>query len=251
MNTEDLKFRLRYVKKFKGAGLFIPVSADFGNWQSSVKIPAMRASFRLRPNTSDAQTFRQVFLEEQYRTDWDLHPKVIVDAGANIGCASVYFAMCYPEAKIIALEPELTNFDLLCTNCRPYPNIHPIRAALWSKDSHVNVANPSAAHFEFRVEETNAESAIPAMSMGQILELPEVASSLNNARLDLLKIDIEGAEREVFSAADLAWLERVEIIMIELHDRRSPGSSLAFYRAITAHNFEQATMGETIAVRLS
>jgi len=64
-------------------------------------------------------------------------PDVIVDAGANIGLASICFANKYANATIIAVEPEQSNFELLEENVAPYPNIVPVQAALWYEDSEV------------------------------------------------------------------------------------------------------------------
>ena len=58
------------------------------------------------------------------------------------GFASIYFANKYPGAKIIAIEPEQSNFELLKDNIAPYPNIIPIQAALWHKNEEINLIDP-------------------------------------------------------------------------------------------------------------
>ena len=63
-------------------------------------------------------------------------------------------------------------------------------------------------------------------------------------RVDLLKIDIEGAEREVMSSS-ANWIDRVGVLMIELHDDIKPGCSEAF-RSATRHFSPEVVKGETI-----
>lgn len=95
-----------------------------------IKRPDCRFPFVLRFPSSDPDTFEQIFVSNEYDFLVETQPQIIVDAGANIGLASIYFANNYPEAKIIAIEPEQSNFELLKKNVAPYPNIIPLQAAL-------------------------------------------------------------------------------------------------------------------------
>src|ERR1700674_2609294 len=86
-----------------------------------ISIPQSRSTIILRANTSDIQTFEQIFISQTYELGIDIEPQLIVDGGANVGYASIYFANRYPAAQIIALEPEESNFELLKENTTPYP----------------------------------------------------------------------------------------------------------------------------------
>ncbi len=85
----------------------------------------------VRTNTSDLE----VAISSLYRREYDhidlSEPGVIIDAGANIGTSSIFFARKYPGARIFAIEPETSNFTLLKKNTRKYRNIVPIKAAIW------------------------------------------------------------------------------------------------------------------------
>jgi Methyltransferase FkbM domain len=61
--------------------------------------------------------------------------------------------------------------------------------------------------------------------------VPEIMREHGLDRIDLLKVDIEGSEMEVFSHAD-AWIGSVDAISVELHDRFKPGCSSAFFKAV-------------------
>ncbi|HEY7772510.1 MAG TPA: FkbM family methyltransferase, partial [Marinagarivorans sp.] len=88
-----------------------------------VELAECKHPFILRIPSSDVPTYQQVFIDREYQFKVSKQPKVIVDAGANIGLAAIYFANQYPNAKIIAIEPEKGNFDQLTANTKPYPNI--------------------------------------------------------------------------------------------------------------------------------
>lgn len=67
---------------------------------------SMNWHFQLRKNTTDYDTFEQVFLQQQYAIRIPFVPQFIIDGGANIGLASAYFAHRFPAATIIAVEPD-------------------------------------------------------------------------------------------------------------------------------------------------
>jgi hypothetical protein len=78
------------------------------------------------------------------------------------------------------------------------------------------------------------EQGVRAMSMATLM------AHCGLDHIDLLKLDIEGAEKDVFEAADLQWMDRVRTIAVELHDRMRPGCGHAFFTASsrTPRNYE-------------
>lgn len=77
--------------------------------------------FAMRKNHIDEDIFKSVLVEEEYGyLRFAEEPSVIIDAGANIGTASVYFANKYPKAKIYAIEPAADNYEILCLNAKAY-----------------------------------------------------------------------------------------------------------------------------------
>jgi FkbM family methyltransferase len=140
-----------------------------------------------------------------------------VDAGAHIGMASILFALKYPTARIIAIEPEPSNFAALVRNTAPYKTISPLQAALWREDGEVTIG-PSNAHPKgaFQIVENGAQR-VRAITMDTVIRETRIHS------IDLLKVDIEGAEIEMFESCP--WIRNVRVIAIELHDRVRPGCS--------------------------
>jgi FkbM family methyltransferase len=195
----------------------------------------------IRPDTADERVFDEIFIAREYELDLG-RPKVIIDAGAHIGLASVYFAIRYPEAMIIALEPEASNFAVLAENARPYPNIHPLKAGLWSHETTLRIHNPQAATWSFRVEEVRDGEGIAAFG------IEDLRAMFGLDRIDILKMDIEGSEQVVLTRAD-AWIGHVDTLIVELHDRYQPGCTEALERVAQNGHFARSRSGENMVLR--
>lgn len=191
------------------------------------------ASFFLRKNFSDRYTFNQVFVDDQYRLSFPFEPKTIIDGGANIGLAAAYFAHKYPAANIVAVEPSAGNFEVLQKNIAAFPKVKGLNKGIWNKDVHLHIINKSENDNAFMVEETTADApdALPAISIESILR------SQGWETIDILKLDIEGSEKEVFEAGYEYWLPRTKAIIIELHDHMRAGASKALFNAIGKYDF--------------
>lgn len=193
---------------------------------------AFRATVKLRRRSSDVPTFEQVFVNNDYNfrrlKRWQeikqLYSSLlkngtplILDLGANVGLSSLYFAKNWPEARIVAVEPSDGNIDAMSENVARFPNITPIRAGVASRDGAIRITNPSGRTCEFRTELAKAGSdgaTIPAVSVASLIALvPDAAYP----RPFIAKIDIEGAEDELFSS-NTEWVELFPIIVLEPHD---------------------------------
>ncbi len=215
-----------------------------GSGEVSVQLPDLATPVWARYGTSDLGMFRQVLIDEEYRLQPGREPRLIIDAGANVGYASVYFANCFPGATIIAIEPDSGNFRQLQKNTAPYPRVRCMRAGLWGRDCFLKISNPEDGACAFRVEETaDPKDALPAVTVSTLLR----SSGLD--RIDILKLDIEGAEKELFAARDSAsWIERTDFMMIELHDRLVPGCEAALRQAVQGAPFTFSQQGEKVVL---
>ena len=202
----------------------------------------------LRPGTSDVLTFKQVLLEGEYDFPLESSPQVIVDAGAHLGCTSIWFATKYPSARIIAIEPEPANFELLVRNLAPFPNVTPVNAALWSHQGVVAIDDPGTGTWGFRTAEIGDEPT--SAETVECLTVPDLMQRFDLDRIDLLKIDIEGAEKEVFSDIGASgWITNVDAIEVELHDRFRPGCSRAFFSQVGDFKIELTRGMNTFVAR--
>jgi FkbM family methyltransferase len=189
-------------------------------------VPGSRHPALLRIGTSDLEVYKKVFLDREYEAPFPYHPKTILDLGANTGLASLFFSTRFPGAQIIAVEPDLANFALLKRNTSHLPQVTCIHAAVWSHDSKVSVIDPGIGHWAMQVTQSDESgTTVQALSMDSLL------GRFNPGRADLVKIDIEGSERQLFNSSD-PWLNRVSAMVIELHDRYQPGCARAFFTSI-------------------
>ncbi len=207
-----------------------------------IKIPNIKRCLQLRAQTSDIPTFLQIFKDKDYDILMNINPKLIIDGGANVGYASVFFANKFPKAKIIAVEPEESNFQILKENTASYQNIELIKSGIWNKDTYLKVKDIGLGRWGMTVEEVNSKEpgSFKAVTIGQLLKCS------GNKEIDILKLDIEGAEKEVFLDTYEEWLSKVNLLIIELHDRIKPGCSETFYSAIRKYHFNQTQKGENI-----
>jgi FkbM family methyltransferase len=202
----------------------------------------------LRCGTTDLLCFYKVFIADEYRLPFAVSPRLIIDAGANVGMATLFFAWQYPRAHIVAIEPEQRNFEVLRQNCEGLNNVTLINAALWSESRELAIANPNAEECSFSVTDQFQNNS-PSPSVCGIT-IKQILDRMRADQIDILKLDIEGSELELFSKNAGDWLECVGLIVIELHDRLVPGCACAFYSALNCRRFVQEIRGENIFVQL-
>src|SRR5579862_1928443 len=186
----------------------------------STRPPGSRYPIYLRLKTTDISAYSEILLRGLYDFDLPFSPTTIVDAGANVGMASIYFANKFPQAKIVAIEAESANFAMLAKNVQPYSRIIPVHAALWNRDGEIAIGKPDPGtgafgEWGFVAREGQQGARVRAITMPTLMKEAQIDS------IDLLKMDIEGAEKEVFESCD--WIDHVGCLMIELHDRDKPG----------------------------
>jgi FkbM family methyltransferase len=237
-----------YYSRFGLTGVINAIKNKLSNSKEllKVEVDGIKFPFFLRPHTSDFPTFDQVFIQKEYNFDTIIPPKTIIDAGANIGLAAIYFTNKYPDAKIIAIEPETSNFQLLKENVLPYPNVIPVHAALWNRNEEINLIDPGLGKWGFMTESKNKADSLEHLPTHpvQAMTIDKLMNDFNLQRIDIFKIDIEGAENEVFSDTT-SWLERVDSIIIELHERMKTGCNRSFYNGSNGFTYEWA-QGENI-----
>jgi FkbM family methyltransferase len=174
-----------------------------------------------RETPSDHYTFGDIFEQEVYKTVLQHVPdcSMIVDLGANIGFASLYLAKAYPSARVVSVEPNRENFGLLQTNLKDLirrGRCIPLQAGVWSvhKPLAVDPKWQDGAYNAYRLQDgTQGQHAADSV---QGITMEEILAAAKSQQVDLLKVDIEGAEVELFRG-DLGWLKRVRAIAIEFH----------------------------------
>jgi FkbM family methyltransferase len=229
------------IRTFGLPGIIIYLKVKL-NLTGSISLPGLRHPISMRPQHSDKITFREIFIRKEYDIELpsSLNPTVIIDAGANIGFTSVFFANRFPDARIFSIEPDEENFRLLTTNTAPYSLITPLKSALWPINEQINILDKGHGNRGFMVEKSDHGISLPGVSLSQLMQDHEIK------HIDILKIDIEGSEKEVFSFGYEHWLPVTKHLIIELHDRMKPGCSRAVFKAINTYDFSLSIRGENL-----
>lgn len=210
----------------------------------SILLPKYKYPILLRNNTTDVCVFYQVFLAKSYDIFYGLDPKVIIDCGANIGLSVLFYKNKFPDAKIIAVEPEISNFELLQKNTERYNNIFCIKRGIWNRSTDLVIKEGNKGNWDFVTEEVNSKNSnvnkISAVSINEII------NTYNIEQIDILKIDIEGSERELFDMNFEKWLKITKVLIIELHDGLKPGASKSFFKAVSKYDFHMSRKNENL-----
>jgi FkbM family methyltransferase len=217
----------------------------------------------MRPKTTDLDVILQVFLARDYDLDWCTPYKrhieqiceqirsvgnvpLIIDAGANIGASTVWFAVNFPDCQIYAIEPERQNFDVLRKNTAGYSNVALFQAALWDKPDRLSLTYGETTGWGCRVEEGLCDKPIVSA-----VTVPDLVGKDARLRLVIAKIDIEGAESVLFRSAT-EWVDDVPLIIFEQHDNlwhwlgAWQGTGHAVFSVLTRRKREYLSRGENV-----
>jgi FkbM family methyltransferase len=202
--------------------------------------PNGRCPVFLRRGTTDFDVYIDVFIEEKdYGIDLPFTPQFIIDCGGNIGLAAVYFKMKYPDAHIVTIEPATNNYELLLKNTAPFDGIESIKAGVWSKSTKLIVKNYTGNDYEFVTEEAKPGDDLSSENCVEAVGLEDVRLQRQKDSIDLLKIDIEGTESEVFRTNYESWLSRTRAIVIEIHNHFRPECSSVLNKALEQFRFKE------------
>lgn len=208
----------------------------------------LRHPILCRPDTTDVDVFSQIFVGREYRClDNVRSADFIIDCGANVGYSSAYFLSQYPGARLVAVEPDPGNFEMLKRNLEPFgARARAVNSAVWSRSVGLRLSEEQFRDGRewSRTVRPVAEGEAPTM---MAVDIGSLWRESGFDRISILKIDIEGAEREVFADNYDSWLSRVDNLVIELH---GPECTDVFQRAIASQGFDVSECDElTVCLR--
>jgi FkbM family methyltransferase len=217
----------RHYRLFGHRGVLVPLRAH-APMKFQVTPDQAAHPITLRAGSSDVLTYEQVFVKHQYAINLGEPPGTIVDCGAYVGLTAAYFATTYPEARIIAVEPDPGNFDLLRENVGPYPRVVPVHGAVWSEETVLRVIDPGFGSWGYRTV-PGRSCGSPARGEVTAQTIPQLIEEHEFDQIDILKLDIEGAETQVLPASG-DWIDRVGVLAVELHPDLDPEVMTVFDR---------------------
>lgn len=196
---------------------------NFERTNDSLMIILGQQQLKLRYNSSDYKVFQQVFFHEEYKPLLDvvdlngIEVKNIIDAGANIGLSTNYFLQRFPNSSVMCIEPDKNNFETLEHNVRQRKDkVRLYNKALWFRNELLYLTDQFRDGEEWSrsisTEKQNSLSGVAAITVDELIR----ENSLET--IDLFKIDIEGAEFELYNpSANLDYLNKTKVIAIEVH----------------------------------
>jgi FkbM family methyltransferase len=176
---------------------------------------------RVRTGTSDWRTSRSVLADRSYLADGGELPRdaIVVDVGAHIGSFTLLAAWMAPEGRVLAYEPEPSNFEMLERNVGLNGLTH-VRAAACAVGG---VAGERELFFSAKPSSTGGHSLVRPGGRSirvRCTTLDRIVADEALDRIDFLKLDCEGAERELLEGASAETLARVRRGAMEVHGGR-------------------------------
>jgi FkbM family methyltransferase len=193
--------------------------------------------------SSDPLVFDQIFINgDLANLIGRVHEaRTIVDLGANVGYASIVFLNAFPDAYVLAVEPDSRNAVLCACNLAPYGNrARLVEAAAWSRSCDLMLVR--GAFRDGKEWSTQVRPAQPGeMADVKALDMPTLLQMCPRPVVDILKIDIEGAESTLFGEDAERWLKCVRNLCVEIH---SPEAASIVEQALRGFQFEPLQSGE-------
>ncbi len=211
----------------------------------------------LRKNSSDLEVFYQILCCKEYKPAIDLicnqlklNVDTIIDLGSNIGLSTIYFNEIFPFSRIISVEPDKGNYNILKLNTHQHSNIELLNTAIWS--SAIPLIKKSTFR-DGRNWSTSYKESNTSKNIDQI-EACTIQGIISNNGIDhisFLKIDIEGAENIIFSdRKNVDFLNIVDVLAIEIHDEVSDRNNI--HQILRSYDFFILDYNETtLAFKLS
>lgn len=209
--------------------------------------------FVVRRESSDMAVVEQIIFGEEYKVVIDiarqhgLQLSTIMDAGSNIGLTTLYLKAFFPQSTVICIEPSEGTHKILEENIRinQLAGVTAEKRGLWSKSCFLKGRKfRDDKEWSFSLEESTEDSpgAVQAVTIGELMNKYRLDS------IDFLKIDVEGAEKNIFldEPAIGDWLRRVRLIAIEIHDEvhcREQIESLLISYQFKLHHSGELTIG--------
>lgn len=184
-------------------------SCDLRQNRISVHTPIGRAHLHLN-SAADLSTVMGVFCREDYRIGSEA--RVVIDVGANIGIASLYFLTRNKDTFVYAYEPVPQNVETFRQNIAPYAErCELVEAAVGSESGLVDFGLEPTGKFGGVKVPSVQQIRVPCVTINEVME--RVVSK--HGEIDCLKIDVEGSEREILSSLARQFWDHIRCIYAE------------------------------------
>jgi FkbM family methyltransferase len=183
-----------------------------------VRLRDQRNPFHLRLSSTDWLVLEEIFHKDEYTFIQDTVKSAgwIVDLGANAGYSLRFWQTLFPEAHMIAMEPEPGNCVICSKNISSAgleSQVTLLQAGVGACRGKLQLVDVGEGEWAYRTVESKSGQgrSVDIMPFSEVLEI-----HARGQKIDLLKCDIEGAEKELFNDCR-AWIGKINAIVIELH----------------------------------
>lgn len=192
-------------------------------YQTLLRLYGKELGLTLRPEKNDPFIFKEVFIDNCYQVAPSIAGQTVIDVGAHIGTFSL-LALKRGAKKVIAIEPDPDSFMILTKHLTNFSNIVFYNKALWKNNTdELNLCSPSEnLPTHFRALEENAKKTYRVCRKAKPITLAQIIAEQQLEKIDLLKIDIEGGEKEVFSSLPPELFAKIDCIVGEWHGHETP-----------------------------
>lgn len=183
------------------------------------KISFFHYDFEIADMASFVSAFREIYVKHIYKFNIGAKNPLIIDCGANIGLSVIYFKRLYPNARVIAFEPDPEIFKVLKRNIEvnKISDVSLLERAVWKEETTLEFVKEGGDGGRIK-KECDEENIIKVKTV-------RLKDFLND-QIAFLKIDIEGAETEVILDA-IDSFRNIKYIFIEYHSFHSQKQVLA------------------------
>lgn len=218
-----------------------------------IRVPFIIYPFRLRHDDfADNQIFNYVILRRCY---WGIANKNevrrIIDLGSHIGLSAVSFLSEYPDAELLAVEPDSDNFSLLVENTTLYNSgtrrVHCYNSAVYSEVTDLFLTDPKSGSHGFQMV---AQSSGESSKVMRTVTVNDLLKKHGWNNVDIIKINIEGAEKELFES-NTEWLARTKYLIVETHDRFKDDCTKSLFKALERYSYKMRILEQNLIITFS
>ena len=192
------------------------------NSEHTLQFRTLKFPFTLRAGSSDCGEFVATVMTDVLLPFLPEKADLVVDAGAFIGDSTCWYLTRFPEAVVVAVESDASNFSILERNVRPYGSrCVPLKGAVWPWPARLRALGPSPDTLS--VHEVDDDQAYDC----DAFTIPDILRKVGSNRIDVLKCNIEGAEEQLFSHGADEWLRRTSLVYVQVHNGRARAAVLS------------------------
>ena len=165
---------------------------------------------------------------------------VVLDVGANVGLFSIWLSRCAPGVRVAAFEPFPENYSTLVANLAGWSHrVTPYNVAVGRSTGRGQMLAAGERSLDHRLAAGESISAptVTVMSLYDAIQLTQAAS------IDLLKLDVEGAELDILEGTSTETMRRIRRLAIEYHDNIRPGTLAGITRILQSTHRIVSTRG--------